>query len=90
MTLSPRTLFPALAVLAALAQAAAPADDSHVRCKPAQVAFDIPRTWETDNEQTLFEQGFVVPPIPLYALVASPGPSPSHYAFNRRPCHGYS
>jgi hypothetical protein len=79
--LSPR-LLPALAVSAALAPAAVPAENSHLSCKPAQIAFDIPRAWVVDNEQTLFEQGFIVPPEPLYALVASPGPLPSHYAFN--------
>ncbi len=81
MGLSPR-LLPALALSLALAPVAVPADNSHLSCKPAQIAFDIPRAWVIDNEQTLFEQGFIVPPEPLYALVASPGPSPSHYAFN--------
>jgi hypothetical protein len=61
---------------------AVPAENSHLSSKPAQIAFDIPRTWVIDDEQTLFEQGFIVPPEPLYAVVASPGPLPSHYAFN--------
>lgn len=80
-----RMLFPALAVFATLVHAAAPTGNSHVSCKDAQYAFDVPRTWIMDNEQTLFEQGFIVPPEPLYALVASPGPSPSHYALNPSP-----
>jgi hypothetical protein len=75
-------LLPVLAMSAALAPAAVPAENSHLSCKPAQIAFDIPRSWVIDNERTLFEQGFIVPPVPLYALVASPGPLPSHYAFN--------
>ncbi len=82
MTLGPTRLFSALAVFAALAQVAVPPENSHVSCKAAQIAFDVPRTWGIDNEQTLFEQGFIVPPEPLYALVASPGPAPSHNAFN--------
>ena len=82
MALGPTRLFSALAVLAALAHTAAPGQNLHESCKPAQIAFDVPKTWVTDNEQALFEQGFIVPPEPLYALVASPAPSPSHKAFN--------
>lgn len=82
MSPSPKTLFFALALFAALAQTAAPAQNSHVSCKPAQIAFDVPKGWVMDNEQTLFEQGFIVPPMPLYALVASPSSFPSHNAFN--------
>jgi hypothetical protein len=82
MALRRTTLFSALGVIAALAHTGVPAQDVRVSCKPAQVAFYVPRSWTEDNEQTLFEQGFVVPPEPLYALVASPGPLPSHNAFN--------
>ena len=87
--LSPR-LLPALAVSVALAPAAVPAENSHLSCKPAQIAFDIPRAWVIDNEQTLFEQGFIVPPEPLYALVASPGPCPAITRSILRPRRGYS
>ncbi len=79
------TLFSALGIFAALANAGVPAQELRVGCKPAHVAYDVPRSWAEDNEQTLFEQGFIVPPMPLYALVASPGPLPSHNAFNPSP-----
>jgi hypothetical protein len=81
MALSPTKLLSALAVFVTLAHPAFPAPSVHVRYKPAQIALDVPRTWLVDNEQTLFEQGFIVPPEPLYALVASPAPLPSHDAF---------
>ncbi len=82
MALSPTMLLSALAVFAAVAHAAAPGPNLHESCQPAQIAFDVPKTWVTDNEQALVEQGFIVPPRPLYALVASPAPLPSHKAFN--------
>lgn len=82
MTFHPTGVFSALALFAAFVHPAAPAQDIHMSCKPAQIAFDVPRTWVIDNEQSLFEQGFIVPPEPLFALVASPGPLPSHNAFN--------
>ena len=82
MAVGPTKLLSVLAVLAALAHAAAPGQNQHERCRPAQIAFDVPKTWVTDNEQTLFEQGFIVPPEPLYTLVASPAALPSHKAFN--------
>lgn len=85
MSLGPRTLFSALALFASLAHTAAAAQVSHLSCKPAQIAFDVPKDWATDNEKALFEQGFIVPPLPLYALVASPSPLPSHNAFNPSP-----
>jgi len=75
-------LLSALAFFVALADAAVPAQNLHVSCKPGQIAFDVPKAWVIDNEQTLFEQGFIVPPEPLYALVASSAPVPSHEAFN--------
>jgi hypothetical protein len=82
MFLGPTRLFLAMALFSALAHTAVPAQNSYVACKPARIAFDVPKAWAIDNEQTLFEQGFVVPPLPLYASVASPGPLPSHNAFN--------
>ena len=85
MALSRTTLYSALGVFAALVHAGVPAQALQVSCKPAQVAFDVPRNWAEDNEQALFEQGFIVPPEPLYALVASPGPLPSHHTFNPSP-----
>jgi hypothetical protein len=90
MTPGSRRLLPALAVSAALAHTPVPAEYSHVSCKAVHIAFDVPRTWTIDNEEALFEQGFIVPPEPLYALVTSPGPLPSHYPSTLRPCRGYS
>jgi hypothetical protein len=55
---------------------------SYEHCKPAQISFQVPRTWVADNEQTLFAQGFVIPPMPLYAMVAAPTAIPSRVAFN--------
>jgi hypothetical protein len=50
--------------------------------KAAQIAFDVPRAWVIDNEQTLTSVGFIVPPMPLYALVASPTKTPASVALN--------
>jgi hypothetical protein len=55
---------------------------SYEHFKPAQISFQVPKAWVVDNEQTLFAQGFVVPPMPLYALVAAPAATPSRLAFN--------
>jgi hypothetical protein len=85
MALGRTNLFSAVVVFAALAHAAVPGQNQYETCKPAQIAFDVPRTWVTDNEQTLVDQGFIVPPEPLYALVAAPAPLPSHKAFNPSP-----
>jgi hypothetical protein len=90
MTLGPTKLLPALAVFTALVHGAAQAQNLHVTCKPAQIAFDVPKAWVIDNENTLFEQGFIVPPEPLYALVASPGPSRATTRSTLRPCRGCS
>ena len=38
-----------------------------------------------DDEQELSEEGFIVPPEPLYALVASPAKTPAFVAFNPSP-----
>jgi hypothetical protein len=50
--------------------------------KTAQIAFAVPRAWVIDNEQTLTAVGFIVPPMPLYALVASPTKTPASVALN--------
>jgi hypothetical protein len=55
---------------------------SYEHCQPAQISFQVPRAWVVDNEQTLFAQGFVIPPMPLYAMVAAPSAAPSRLAFN--------
>ena len=48
----------------------------HESCKPAPISFNLPKNWVVNNEQTLFEVGFIVPPMPLYAVVASPSAKP--------------
>jgi hypothetical protein len=85
MAPGPTRFFSALAVVAVFVHAPAPAQNLHMKCKPAQIAFDVPRTWVIDNEQTLFQQGFVVPPVPLYALVASPGRWPPSELYELAP-----
>jgi hypothetical protein len=79
---SPALLLSATALFAALTHTGTLVQTNYVFCKPAQIAFDIPKTWGIDNEQVLFRQGFVVAPLPLFASVASPAPVPSHNAFN--------
>ena len=71
-----------LVLLGVLVHGAEPAGVQHERCKPAQIAFDVPGAWVVDNEQTLFQVGFIVPPMPLYALVASPTKTPASVALN--------
>jgi hypothetical protein len=68
----------AIALLGALAHAGSAANDVHEGSKTAQISFGVPRDWVVENEQELVGQGFVVPPEPLFALVASPTPTPSN------------
>jgi len=82
MTLTRMERILSLALLGALALAPTVGSDLHESCKPAQIAFNVPQAWVVDNEQALFVQGFIVPPEPLYALVAAPSPTPSHLVFN--------
>jgi hypothetical protein len=56
-------------------------DPRHVFNKAAQISLDLPKQWVISDEQTLFEQGFIVAPEPLYSLVASPAPTPSTVVF---------
>ena len=63
-----------LALLGALVQIGP--TQMHESCKPAQISFNLPKNWVVNNEQTLFEVGFIVPPMPLYAVVASPSAKP--------------
>jgi len=43
----------------------------------AQISFEVPKDWVVQNETELFISGFIVPPEPLFALVASPARAPS-------------
>jgi hypothetical protein len=49
---------------------------THESSKLAELSFNLPTNWVVNNEQTLFEVGFIVPPMPLYAVVASPSAKP--------------
>jgi len=69
----------ALALVGALAHTGAAAHNVQEGSKPAQISFAVPKNWVVENEQALFEQGFIVPPEPLFALVASPAPTPSSF-----------
>jgi hypothetical protein len=80
MSFSPKKPLLTLVMLGSLAHFGPAYSYEHY--KPAQITFQIPRPWVVDNEQTLFAQGFVVPPMPLYAAVAAPTAIPSHLAFN--------
>jgi hypothetical protein len=48
----------------------------HESCKPAEISYNLPKGWVVNDEQRLFEAGFIVPPMPLYAVVASPSATP--------------
>ena len=82
MTLKILNRLMGVALAAALAYGAAAAGKVNEHSEQAQIAFDVPAGWVIANEQTLFEQGFIVAPEPLYVLVASPTTTPSSVALN--------
>jgi len=51
----------------------------------AQISFGVPEDWVVQNEQELLISGFIVPPEPLFALVASPDQSPSSFVLEASP-----
>ena len=71
-----------LVLLGVLVHGVVPVGVQRERNEPAQIAFDVPGAWVVDNEPTLFQVGFIVPPMPLYALVASPTKTPASVALN--------
>ncbi len=73
---------PSLALFGALVHSAPAANELHEHSGPARISFDVPGAWVVDDEQELSEVGFIVPPEPLYALVASPAKTPAFVAFN--------
>ena len=75
----------ALALCGTLAHCAPATNEVHEHSGPAQISFDVPRAWVVDDEQELSQVGFIVPPVPLYALVASPAKTPAFMAFNPSP-----
>ena len=68
------------AVVAGLAHTPAGTPGRHEHDAAAQISFDIPKDWSAADEQTLFRQGFIVPPLPMYSFVAAPTKLPSHVA----------
>jgi len=81
----------ALAVLSALAHPAgsgrtvAVVNDALEGSSAAQISFDVPKTWVVENEQQLSVAGFIVPPDPLFALVASPLQASSSFVLEASP-----
>jgi hypothetical protein len=69
----------ATALFSALAHVAGLAPGVHEGSPTAQISFDVPKAWVVQNEAKLAEVGFIVPPEPLFALVASPSPGPSSF-----------
>jgi hypothetical protein len=75
----------ALVALGALAHTGAGVSDVHEDSTAAQISFGVPKGWVVQNELELFISGFVVPPEPLFALVASPAPAPSSFVLEASP-----
>ncbi|HXW78511.1 MAG TPA: hypothetical protein VEJ84_03380 [Acidimicrobiales bacterium] len=75
----------ALAVTTATLHGAVLPNMAYQHNTQAQISFEVPKTWTTANEKVLFEQGFIVPPLPLYAFVAAPTTVPSHVVLNSSP-----
>jgi hypothetical protein len=75
----------ALAVLGALAHTGAGVNDVHEGSLAAQISFGVPEDWVVQNEQELLISGFIVPPEPLFALVASPSQAPSSFVLEASP-----
>jgi len=75
----------ALAVLGALAHTGAGVNDVHEGSLAAQISFGVPQDWVVQNEQELLISGFIVPPEPLFALVASPSQAPSSFVLEASP-----
>jgi hypothetical protein len=80
----------AAALFGALAHTGGAVADVHEGSRTAQFSFDVPANWVVQNEQTLFEVGFIVPPEPLFALVASPARSPSLHVLEASTAPGSS
>jgi hypothetical protein len=69
----------ATALLGALARPGAVVPYVHEGSFAAQISFGVPEDWIVQNEQELSTSGFIVPPAPLFALVASPSRVPSSF-----------
>ena len=73
------TVYSGAAAAAGRSATGAGANGVHEGSSAAQISFDVPANWVVQNEQELFISGFIVPPEPLFALVASPARSPSSH-----------
>jgi hypothetical protein len=71
-----------LVLLGVIVHGLVPVSVQRERNEPAQIAFDVPGAWVVDDEQALCQVGFIVPPMPLYALVASPTKTRASVALN--------
>jgi hypothetical protein len=81
MNLAPLKLLLALAtaLFGTLAHLVGPVPSVHEGSQAAQISFDVPTAWVVQDQEALSEVGFIVPPEPLFALVASPAPTPSSF-----------
>ncbi len=50
-----------------------------------RISFGVPEGWVVQNEQELLVSGFIVPPEPLFALVASTSQAPSSFVLEASP-----
>jgi hypothetical protein len=85
MNLAPLKFVLATALLAALARPGAVVPSAHEGDLAAQISFGVPEDWVVQNEQELSKSGFIVPPAPLFVLVASPSQSPSSFVLEASP-----
>ncbi len=77
MNPAPLKFLQATALLGALPRPGAVVPYVHEGNLAAQFSFGVPDDWVVQNEQELSTSGFIVPPAPLFALVASPSQAPS-------------
>src|SRR5271170_689641 len=75
----------ALAVVGALAHTGAGGNEVHEGSSAARISFGVPEDWVVQNEQELLISGFIVPPEPLFALVASTSQAPSSFVLEASP-----
>jgi hypothetical protein len=79
MNPAPLKFLLATALLGALARPGAVVPYVHEGSLAAQISFGVPEDWVVQNEHELLISGFIVPPEPLFTLVASPSQAPSSF-----------
>jgi len=79
MNPAPLKFLLATALLGALARPGAVVPYVHEGSLAAQISFGVPESWVVQNEHELLIAGFIVPPEPLFTLVASPSQAPSSF-----------